>query len=55
MLCLAAVLQIPAVLVECGFLSNYEEKELLKTDEYQMKLAMSIYTSVIEYISEDNK
>ena len=48
-------LQIPAVLVECGFLSNYEEKELLKTDEYQMKLAMSIYTSVIEYISEDNK
>lgn len=48
-------LQIPAVLVECGFLSNYEEKELLKTDEYQTKLAMSIYTSVIEYISEDNK
>jgi len=47
-------LQIPAVLVECGFLSNYEEKELLKTDEYQTKLAMSIYTSIIEYISEDN-
>ena len=48
-------LQIPAVLVECGFLSNYEEKELLKTEEYQMKLAMSLYSSIIEYISEDNK
>ena len=45
-------LDIPAVLVECGFLSNYEEKELLKTEEYQTKLAMSIYTSVLEYINE---
>ena len=45
-------LEIPAVLVECGFLSNYEEKELLKTEEYQTKLAMNIYTSILEYISE---
>lgn len=44
-------LDIPAVLVECGFLSNYEEKELLKTEEYQMKLAMSIYASVLDYIN----
>lgn len=43
-------LEIPAVLVECGFLSNYEEKELLKTDDYQKKLAMSIYTSIIQYL-----
>lgn len=48
-------LEIPAVLVECGFLSNYEEKELLKTEEYQTKLAMNIYTSILEYISEDSE
>lgn len=45
-------LEIPAVLVECGFLSNYEEKELLKTDDYQKKLAMSIFSSILNYISE---
>ncbi len=43
-------LEIPAVLVECGFLSNFAEKELLKTDDYQKKLAMSIYTSIIQYL-----
>ena len=44
-------MEIPAVLVECGFLSNYEEKELLKTDAYQKKLAVSIYTSLLQYLS----
>ena len=44
-------MEIPAVLVECGFLSNYEEKELLKTDAYQKKLAVSIYASILQYLS----
>ena len=44
-------MEIPAVLVECGFLSNYEEKELLKTDAYQKKLAVSIYASLLQYLS----
>ncbi len=43
---------IPAVLVECGFLSNYEERELLKTEAYQTKLAMSIYCSLLSYLTE---
>lgn len=46
-------LEIPAVLVECGFLSNYEEKELLKTEEYQKKLAMRIFASLLSYLEED--
>ena len=46
-------MEIPAVLVECGFLSNYEEKELLKTDAYQKKLAVSIYTSILQYLSNN--
>ena len=33
---------VPSVLVECGFLSNPEELALLKTPEYQQKLAFSI-------------
>lgn len=46
-------LQIPAVLVECGFLSNYEEKERLKTEEYQKMLAMRIYVSILSYLEKD--
>jgi N-acetylmuramoyl-L-alanine amidase len=39
----------PAVLVECGFLSNYDEAELLKTDDYQRKLAFTIALGIINY------
>ena len=43
---------IPAVIVECGFLSNKEELSLLKDDEYQSKLAFSIYCGLMEYYSQ---
>ncbi|MBR2876492.1 MAG: N-acetylmuramoyl-L-alanine amidase [Clostridia bacterium] len=39
----------PAVLVECGFLSNYNEAELLKTCEYQKKMANSIAMGILEF------
>ena len=39
----------PAVLVECGFLSNPEEAELLKTDEYQLELAKLIADGIVNY------
>ena len=48
-----AHLEIPAVLVECGFLSNFEETALLKTEDYQKKLAMCLYASLIQYFSEN--
>lgn len=38
-------------LIEAGFLSNKKELELLKTDNYQDKLAFAIYIGVIEYLS----
>ena len=47
-------LEIPAVLVECGFLSNTEERELLKNEQYQKKLALCISAAVLEYISSAN-
>ncbi len=46
-------IQVPAVLVECGFLSNYEEKECLKTEEYQTKLALSLYCSILNYLHQN--
>lgn len=43
--------QVPAVMVECGFISNEQELRMLKTAEYQNKLAFSIAMGVIDYIS----
>ena len=37
----------PAVLVECGFLSNEDELALLKTEEYRASLALTIFASVV--------
>ena len=37
------------VIVECGFLSNAAEAELLVSDEYQNRLADSITDGVKEY------
>ena len=44
--------EIPMVLVECGFLSNQEELSLLVQDEYQNKLAFGIYTGIINYFTD---
>ena len=41
--------KIPTTIVECGFLSNPEEEQLLLTDEYQNKLAWGIYTGIMDY------
>lgn len=43
--------QNPAVLVECGFLSNAEETALLVTPEYQKQMAFSIYCGTLECIN----
>lgn len=45
----------PAVLVECGFLSNPAELEKLKTEEYRKKLAAVIFASFTEYEAEEEE
>lgn len=45
-------LECPSVLVECGFMSNESELELLKTNEYRQKLAFVIAQSILEFINE---
>lgn len=45
--------EIPTTIVECGFLSNPEEEQLLLTDEYQNKLAWGIYTGIMDYFYQN--
>jgi len=45
--------KIPTVIVECGFLSNPEETENLKKDEYQNKLVWGIYLGIQDYFSNE--
>ena len=42
------------VLVECGFLSNYEEEEKLKSDEHQDKIVKGIINGVNKYFENKN-
>ena len=42
----------PAVLVECGFLSNHNESQLLKTEEYQKKIAFCVALGIRDYVYE---
>lgn len=42
--------KIPSILIECGFLSNEKETQLLKDSNYQEKIAWSIYAGMQKYI-----
>lgn len=42
----------PTVMVECGFLSNSDEASLLVTEEYQHKVAFTIYSGINEFLNE---
>lgn len=46
---------VPAVIVECGFLSNTEEAQKLSTEEYQKKVAAAIADGIDEYINSNKK
>lgn len=40
---------VPSVVVECGFLSNKDEAEKLKNEEYQQKIAYAICSGISNY------
>ena len=42
----------PAVLVECGFLSNPQDEQNLRQEEYQDTLAQAIVTGLMKYLKE---
>ena len=39
----------PTVIVECGFLSNPAEADLLTQDDYQSRVANSIFLGILSY------
>ena len=41
--------KLPAVLIECGYLTNPEEEVLLSSEDYQNKVAYSIMCGVVKY------
>lgn len=43
--------EIPSVIVECGFISNEKESQMLTLEEYQLELANAIYLAVSEHLS----
>lgn len=44
--------EAPTIIVECGFLSNWEEAELLKDEEYQERTAEAIVEGIKAYIEK---
>ena len=40
----------PAVLVECGFLSNEAEAQRLSSEEYRQKVAFALFCSITEFL-----
>ena len=43
--------ECPAVIVECGFLSNWREASLLGDEEYQDRMAYTIHMGILEYLN----
>lgn len=44
--------KVPVVIAECGFLSNYNEAEKLRTEEYRQLAAEALAEGIAEYISK---
>ena len=44
--------ECPLVIVECGYLSNAAEADLLGNDEYQEKVAIGISKAILEFIDK---
>ena len=45
-------IECPAVMIECGFLSNPEEEFLLRSDDYQKKVCMVISTACSDFLEK---
>jgi N-acetylmuramoyl-L-alanine amidase len=48
-------LKTPTIIVECGFLSNQQEEQKLRSDQYQLRIARAIKTGIDEYYSSGGK
>ena len=44
--------EAPIVIVECGFLSNWEEAKKLQEDSYQNQIAWAVSMGIMSYLGE---
>lgn len=42
----------PAVIVECGFISNPNEAQLLTDEKYQSKVAFTIFDGILDFLNQ---
>ena len=42
----------PIVIVECGFLSNWQEADLLNSELYQQRMAWAIHMGILQYLNQ---
>lgn len=47
--------KIPAVIVECGFLSNFEEEQLLLSEDYRSSISEAIVSGIENYYKKEYK
>ena len=47
------ICEIPAVLLEVGYMTNQEELEKLISPEYQKQAAQGIYNAILRVLQED--
>ena len=43
--------EVPAILCECGFVSNPEEEALLMSEEYRAETAFAIYSGIVDHLA----
>lgn len=46
--------KVPAVIVECGFLSNPEEAQKLSDNDYQQKMAFAVFCGILGYTNKNS-
>lgn len=46
-------IEVPGILIECGFLTNPQEEAKLESEDYQRQLAVTIAVTVTNHLSED--
>lgn len=44
--------EVPVALIEVGFMTNQEELDLLRTEEYQRQAAEGIYEAILQAFEE---
>lgn len=46
---------IPSILIEVGFISNFDEERLLSSNAHQDKIAKAIYQGIKNYVKQNPK